>query len=114
LRRPLRLQRGEEGFTLQWPAYLTGHVLEYRDSLDTGSWQVVSGPVTENDGFKSYITPIPSGGARFFRLRKPLEQPGAAAAPLRATATAGEQQAAQEPVRASVRKKLLRGSARRR
>ena len=73
LRRPLRVVRSGQTVSLRWPAYLTGHTLEFTDDLAAGNWQATSSPVVEAFGEKHTELAAPLPNARFFRLREPVE-----------------------------------------
>jgi hypothetical protein len=87
LHRPLRVVRNGETVSLRWPAYLTGHTLEYTDDLAAATWKPASLPVLEASGDKRTEMAGPLPGARFFRLREPVEATAPAAAARVETAT---------------------------
>ena len=57
--------RSGASITLSWPAKVTGYVLEWADQIPSAMWDAV--PNVANNS----VTVTPSGGARFYRLRKP-------------------------------------------
>lgn len=75
LKKPVGTTATPGAITLTWPSYLTGYLLEKRDSLTSGSWGEVTTGITDSNGIRTYSLTIPPGSsppnAGFFRLRKP-------------------------------------------
>ncbi|HNQ87550.1 MAG TPA: hypothetical protein PKM73_02820 [Verrucomicrobiota bacterium] len=59
----LSVARTDDGVVIQWPAEITGAILESRPAIEAGTWLPVPGVVNNR------VTVALTGGAAFYRLR---------------------------------------------
>ena len=68
--RPVKVEfHAATGAEVSWPLYLTGHTLEWSETL--AGWLPITAGVTESANERRYLDAWPLPQARFYRLRAP-------------------------------------------